>query len=120
MAAMPTISDVIEALSSRAGVKAALVLGRDGLPIDSRAVNGVDSESLAAMVPAVISAFEKLGDSAEQGTFGTGVAEFGGGIAVLTVLTPEVILALFMEPNTNVGPLLHELYQHRSNIAALL
>src|SRR5256885_4133707 len=51
---MATIRDVVDALSRRAGVDAVVVVGRDGLPIDSRTGNGVDAENVAAHVPAVI------------------------------------------------------------------
>src|SRR6266702_6755687 len=41
-APMATIRDVVEALSRSNGVDAVVVVGRDGLPIDSRVANGVD------------------------------------------------------------------------------
>src|SRR5436309_8845647 len=50
-ARMATIRDVVEALSRSNGVDAVLVVGRDGLPIDSRVANGVDAESVAALLP---------------------------------------------------------------------
>ena len=48
---MATIRDVVEALSRSNGVDAVVVVGRDGLPIDSRVGDGVDSESVAALLP---------------------------------------------------------------------
>src|SRR5260221_104039 len=44
---MATIRDVVEALSRSNGVDAVVVVGRDGLPIDSRVANGVDADSVA-------------------------------------------------------------------------
>src|SRR2546423_2152143 len=46
-APMATIRDVVEALSRRSGVEAVVVVGRDGLPIDARAANGMDPEGVA-------------------------------------------------------------------------
>src|SRR5260221_693212 len=46
-ARMATIRDVVEALSRSNGVDAVVVVGRDGLPIDSRVANGVDAVSVA-------------------------------------------------------------------------
>src|SRR5690242_4869882 len=47
LAAVPTIREVVQALSRRSGVDAVLVVGRDGLPIDSHVANGVDGDSVA-------------------------------------------------------------------------
>jgi predicted regulator of Ras-like GTPase activity (Roadblock/LC7/MglB family) len=103
---MPTIRDVVQALAHRDGVDAVIVLGRDGLTIDSRAGDGLDPDGLAALVPAVVSACNRLGSAAERGDFGTGVVEFAQGIALVTELTPETLLAMFFRPGTNIGGLL--------------
>src|SRR2546429_225652 len=58
---MATIREVVEALSRRTGVDAVGVVGRDGLPIDSRTANGVDAESVAALLPSVINGMAQLG-----------------------------------------------------------
>ena len=50
---MATIRDVVEALARRGGVDAVVVVGRDGLPIDARAADGVDAENVAALLPSV-------------------------------------------------------------------
>jgi len=57
---MATIRDVVEALSRRTGVDAVVVVGRDGLPIDSRTANGVDAENVAALLPSVINHMAQL------------------------------------------------------------
>ena len=53
---MPTIRDLVGAIRQREGVEAAIVLGRDGLLIDSQAVPNLDAEDVAAHVPSIISA----------------------------------------------------------------
>src|SRR5436309_2191165 len=83
---MATIRDVVDALSRRAGVDAVVVVGRDGLPIDSRTGNGVDAENVAALVPAVINGMAQLGQAGGRGEFGTGVLEFGSGLDLLREL----------------------------------
>src|SRR2546428_5959165 len=82
---MATIRDVVEALARRGGVDAVVVVGRDGLPIDARAVNGVDAENVAALLPSVINGLAQLGEAGGRGPFGTGVLEFGSGLAVVSV-----------------------------------
>src|SRR5689334_7061783 len=63
LAAVPTIREVVQALSRRSGVDAVLVVGRDGLPIDSHVANGVDGDSVAALLPSVISGMTQLGQA---------------------------------------------------------
>src|SRR6266704_4864356 len=117
---MATIRDVVEALSRRAGVDAVLVVGRDGLPIDSRAANGVDAENVAAILPSVINGMAQLGQAGGRGEFGTGVLEFGSGLAVVSLLSRDALLVMLVRPATNVGALLYDLRRHRSAIAGLL
>src|SRR5206468_12461375 len=117
---MATIREVIEAFSRRPGVDAVVLVGRDGLPIDSHARNGVDPDNVAALLPSVINGMTQLGQAAGRGEFGTGVLEFGGGLAVVSVLNADALLVVLVQPSTNVGPLLYVLRRHRSAIAGLL
>src|SRR5712692_7944364 len=61
---MATIRDVVEALARRGGVDAVVVVGRDGLPIDARAADGLDAENVAALLPSVINGLAQLGPAA--------------------------------------------------------
>ncbi len=117
---MATIREVVEALSRRTGVDAVLVVGRDGLPIDSRTANGVDGENVAALLPAVINSMAQLGQAGGRGEFGTGVLEFGSGLAIVSVLNSDALLVVLVRPSTNVGALLFDLRRHRTAIAGLL
>src|SRR5213078_494307 len=112
---MATIRDVVEALARRGGVDAVVVVGRDGLPIDARA-----AEDLAALLPSVINGLAQLGHAGGRGEFGTGVLEFGSGLAVVSVLNADALLVVLVRPSTNVGALLYDLRRHRSAIAGLL
>ncbi|HEX9704566.1 MAG TPA: roadblock/LC7 domain-containing protein [Gemmatimonadales bacterium] len=116
---MATIRDVVQALSRRPGVDAVVVVGRDGLPIDSTA-NGVDAEAVAALLPSVINGLSQLGEAGARGAFGAGVLEFGRGVAVVAVLHADALLIVLVQPSTNVGSLLFDLRRHRTAIAGLL
>lgn len=120
MPRMPTIRDVVQALGNRDGVEAVIVLGKDGLPIDSRAQDGLDSESVAALVPSVIEGCNRLGAAGGRGDFGFGIVEYDRGLAVLTKLTDESLMAILVKRDINIGRLLFELRRHRSAIADLL
>jgi len=119
-ARMATIRDVVEALSRSNGVDAVLVVGRDGLPIDSRVANGVDADSVAALLPTAIKHMAQLGDAGGRGDFATAVLEFGRGVAIVAVLNAEALLIVLVQPATNVGALLFDLRRHRTAIAGLL
>jgi predicted regulator of Ras-like GTPase activity (Roadblock/LC7/MglB family) len=101
-------------------VDAAIVLGRDGLTIDAQTRDGMDADGLAALIPSVAAACTRLGAAGARGDFATGVVEYGRGLIIVAVLTPEVILALLVQPNVNVGVMLYELKRHRTAIAGLL
>ncbi len=117
---MPTIRDVVQVLARHDGVDAVIVLGRDGLTIDATARNGMDPEGLAALIPPVVAACDKLGGAARRGGFGTAIMEFGGGTALVAELTRDALLAIFFRAGTNIGGLLYEFKRHRSAIAGLL
>jgi len=117
---MPTIRDVVQALARRQGVKAVIVLGRDGLPIDAQSGNGLDSDGIAALVPNLVKACGSIGAAAACGTFDSGVVEFEAGMAMVTAVTPDTLLAILVGPQTNIGPLLYDVRKHRPAIAKLL
>jgi predicted regulator of Ras-like GTPase activity (Roadblock/LC7/MglB family) len=117
---MPSIRDVVQGLSQRDGVDAVIVLGRDGLTIDSHVKNGLDVDGLAALIPSVVASCGRLGSAAGRGEFGTGVVEYAGGLALVALMSAESLLAVFVQPGTNVGTLLYEVRRHRTAIAGLL
>ena len=121
---MPTIRDVVKVLGNRAGVDAVIVLGRDGLPIDSRidgsAAARLDPDSVAALVPPIVESCCHLGEAGDRGSFRFGVVEFNEGMAVLSELTPDTLLAILVKPGINIGQLLFELRRHKAAIAQLL
>ncbi|GBD33439.1 MAG: hypothetical protein KatS3mg081_0373 [Gemmatimonadales bacterium] len=117
---MASIRDVVKALASREGVDAVIVLGRDGLPIDASTGDGLDPDSLAALVPPVVAACSRLGAAASRGDFSVGAIEYGSGKVVLVNLTSDALLAVFVTAGHNIGSLLFDLERHRKVIAALL
>jgi uncharacterized protein len=117
---MPGIHDVVLAVNRRPGVEAVVVVGRDGIPIDSQMQNGVDPDNVAALVPGVLRGADELGAAGGRGEFSAGVLEFGRGLAVVAVLSPDAWLVVLVQPDTNVGALLFEIRRHRSAIAGLL
>ncbi|MBX9928501.1 MAG: roadblock/LC7 domain-containing protein [Gemmatimonadaceae bacterium] len=117
---MPGIRDLVLAIRQRDGVDAAVVLGRDGLLIDSDVAANVDAEQVAAHVPSVLHAVEEMSHAAQRGAVRTQVVECERGLAVITVLSADALLLVLVQPTANLGQLLYELRRHRASIAALV
>src|SRR2546421_12726361 len=116
---MATIREVVEALSRRTGVDAVVVVGRDGLPIDSRTANGVDAEGVAALLPSAINGMAQLGQAGGRGDFGAGGLEFGAGLALVSVLHADALLVGLVQPSTNAGALVYDLRRPPPRIPGL-
>jgi len=117
---MASIRDLVAALRQREGVDAAIVLGRDGLLIDSQAVQGLDPEDLAARIPPIIGPADELGNAARRGDLVTAILEHRQGLAIISVLSAEAVLLVLVQPSANIGQLLYELRRNREHIAALV
>ena len=79
---MPSIRDLVAAIRQRDGVDAAIVLGRDGLLIDSQLAPGLDAEDIAARIPAIIGPADELGAATSRGELLTAVLEHRNGLAI--------------------------------------
>ena len=117
---MPTIRDLVAAIRQRDGVDAAVVLGRDGLLIDSQTVANLVPDEVAAHVPAIIGAADEFGAAAGRGAMVTAVLEHPKGLAIVSVLSAEAVLLVLLQPNANIGQLLFELRRNREHIASLV
>ena len=117
---MPTIRDLVGALREREDVEAAVVLGRDGLLIDSRSDPQVDAESVSALVPSIVSAADELGRASRGGALTTAILEYPGGIALACTLSDDAILLVLARLSANVGKLLFDLRRNREQIAAIV
>jgi predicted regulator of Ras-like GTPase activity (Roadblock/LC7/MglB family) len=117
---MASIRDLVAALRQREGVDAAIVLGRDGLLIDSQAIPGLNPEDLAARIPSIIGPADELGTAAGRGEVVTLILEHRQGIAIVSVLSAEAILLVLVQATANIGQLLYELRRNREHIAALV
>ena len=117
---MASIRDLVAALRQREGVDAAIVLGRDGLMIDSQAIPGMNAEDLAARIPPVLGPADDLGVAANRGQLVTAVLEMKEGLAIVSVLSADAVLLVLVHPSANIGQLLYELRRNREHIAALV
>jgi predicted regulator of Ras-like GTPase activity (Roadblock/LC7/MglB family) len=119
-AEMPSIRDLVAAIRQREGVDAAIVLGHDGLLIDSQLGPGLDADDVAARIPGIIGPAAEFGIGIGRGELLTAVLEHRNGLAIVSVLSPEAILLVLVTPRANIGQLLYELRRNREHIAALV
>jgi uncharacterized protein len=118
---MPAIRDLVAVLRQRPGVDAAVIVGRDGLVIDGDATAGVDVERIAAHLPALLASGDDVGTAADRGALATAVFEHErAGLAVLSVLSRDVMLLVLLDPDADVAPLLHELRRDRARLASFV
>jgi uncharacterized protein len=117
---MPVLSEVVRELAGRDGVEAVLVISADGLPIEHSARGSADTESVAALTPALVQSATRLGLGAARGALRTGVLEFERGLMIVAQLGAGDALAIVAAPEADLGQLLYDLRQHRPALAALL
>lgn len=117
---MPSIRDLVEAIRTREGVDAAVILGRDGLLIDSQVAAGIDAEAVAARIPSIVSPADDVGQAVGRGNLTTAILEYEQGYAIVSSISNEALLFVLVQPSTNLAALLHELRRHRASIASLV
>src|SRR5919202_1461823 len=96
---MPTIRDLVGAIRRR---------------------DDVDAESVAALIPSIVSAADEFGGQSGRGALTTAILEHANGVAVVSVLSNDAILLVLAQPTANLGKLLYELRRNRQNIASLV
>ena len=117
---MANIRDLVAALRQREGVDAAVVLGRDGLVIDSQAAEGMLADDIAARIPSILLPADELGQASGRGEVVTVVLEHQQGLAVVCVLNAEAILLVLVQATADIGQLLYEIRRNRGHIAAMV
>jgi predicted regulator of Ras-like GTPase activity (Roadblock/LC7/MglB family) len=117
---MPTIRDLVNVLRRRDGVEAAVVLGRDGLLIDSQVAGSVDEERVAAHVAPILQAADEFGAAADRGPLTTAVLEHPQGLAIVSALSAQAVLLVLLAPDAPIASLLHELRRNREHMASLV
>lgn len=116
---MSDLDRTLDRFRAHPGVREALVLGTDGLLIRGSG-NGLDQETVAALVPPLATAARALGSATETGNFVTAVLQLSSGVVVAAALPGEALLAILLEPGVGFAPLLREIAAGREALAALL
>jgi predicted regulator of Ras-like GTPase activity (Roadblock/LC7/MglB family) len=117
---MPTLRELTEAIQQRPGVEAVVILGADGLLIETHDAAQSHAEALAARAPAVATAANQLGRAAESGDAAMVVMEFERGYGVVLRLSDHAMLFVAAAPDVALAELIFDLRRHRSPMATLV
>lgn len=117
---MATLRDMLDALTAREEVTAVLVVGGDGLLIDSAGRERVDAEAAGAIAPGVLTQARELGAVVGCEGVSSVVVEFRNGVAIVTEVSSDLVMVTFVKPGAPFGRLLYELRHNREQIAALV
>lgn len=116
---MPTIRDLTVAIRRRPGIEAVVVLGRDGLLIDSQSTVDLDAEGLAARVPGIVAAADEIGETTGKGAMRIALIEQEGGYAVVSSVGDDAVMCVLTTHEADLGSLLYDVRRHRESIAKL-
>ncbi len=116
---MPTIRDLTVAIRRRPGIEAVVVLGRDGLLIDSQSTMDLDAEGLAARVPGIVASADEIGVTTGKGPMRIALIEQENGFAIVSSVGDDALLCVLTTPAADLGSLLYEVRRHRESIARL-
>lgn len=117
---MHSVGSVLDDLLRFSGVRSALLAAREGLVIQMRGETAVDGETLAAIVPNLISSSVEAADAIGGGAFRQCVFEFGSGMLVLASVGDEGFLAVAVRGGANIGELLYRLERDRERLKELV
>lgn len=116
----PSLRDLTEAIQQRSGVQRVVILGADGLVIETHDAAHDNADAVAARVPGVIAAAGQLGSAAQDGDVRLALLEFDEGFGVVLRLTPHAMLFVATSRDIALAELLYDLRRHRAPMAALV
>ena len=117
---MSDLDAALDLIRGHEGVQHVLVLGRDGLLIQHAGAAGLDAETVSAMIPGIASASRGLAAAAGAGEARMVVTRMDHGVAVVSVLSSEILLAVLLRDGVGFAPLLAHLSERQHQLASLV
>lgn len=116
---MSTLQTVLLALRDRPGVRGAVVVSDEGLPVAGALPDGVDAEAAAAHAATVWRGVATLGEVTGTGAPEELVVEAPQGVAIVRRLGPGTTLLILADGAPELlGDLLHDLRRHAPALLA--
>ena len=118
---MTQLDEALQGLKEHQGVEHVLLAGADGLLVwHVGDASTLDPDRVAAMIPGIVSAGEIFGRAATAGAASTHVLELEEGVAIITPLSPELLLAVLLRSGVAFASLLRVIRSDRARLAALV
>ncbi|MFH0926781.1 MAG: roadblock/LC7 domain-containing protein [bacterium] len=102
---MATIKEILGELLKIDGVRAAIVVGRDGFTIESVTVAGMDIDAVGAVLSSNMGPAEVMGNNLQLGELTQNMVEYKSGNIVLSILGTDAILGVVADTRANLGVL---------------
>lgn len=116
----PALRELTDAIQQRPGVRGVVILGADGLVIETHDASHHNADAIAARVPGLVAAAAQLGAAARDGDVQLALLEFDDGFGVILRLTPHAMLFVSTGRDIALAELLFDLRRHRAPMAALV
>ncbi len=102
------------------GVFAAVVVGRDGIVIESAVSGKVDIDALGAMASTGMGTAEAMGNELGKGNLNQMMVELEKGPILLSPLARDELIAIVSDNSGNIGRIRYELKKNKERIIAAL
>ncbi|MGH2368083.1 MAG: roadblock/LC7 domain-containing protein [Chloroflexota bacterium] len=102
---MADLNELLSSFTRVKGVTAALVVGQDGLPLQSVTAQGVDESEvdvLGAIAASGLVAAQEIGQQTHRGALRQGIYEYDNGVVVIEPLG-NAILVVVTDAAANLG-----------------
>jgi predicted regulator of Ras-like GTPase activity (Roadblock/LC7/MglB family) len=112
---------ILQSLVAVEGIRTAVVVSRDGFVIDEASAKGaVDAEAIGAVISTGVGSGFAMGHELELGELTQGMFEYQGGFIIMSLASPEAILAVVTEPTANLGNARYQVKKRMPELAKAL
>jgi hypothetical protein len=106
---MADLKALLSRIARMDGIRAAVVVSRDGFVIESAAGSyDIDTEAIGAIISTGIGITEDMGKELRVGALVQSMIEYDDGIVVMTLLGNEAVLAVTANLKVNLGNLRYQ------------
>jgi predicted regulator of Ras-like GTPase activity (Roadblock/LC7/MglB family) len=119
---MADLKSIMNEFMAVQGIKAALVVGRDGFVIESAlgSKGAVDADAVAAVISSGIGSSEVIGRELSIGKLEQAMYEYKDGMLITSLLGLEAILAIVADGNSNLGNIRYQVKKRMGELVASL
>lgn len=118
---MRDLRSILNEFGTVPGIKASLVVGRDGFVIESViSAVGIDSDGIAAVISSGIGSSEVVGRELKIGVLEQAMYEYKSGILITSLLGLDAILAIVADGGSNLGNIRYQVKKRMEDLVAAL